>query len=80
MSLAYNPAFSLFADTRIGVSAGWPTGLPDFSLHKIPKRENIYQITTKYTKCPLNIPNYYKICIPDVRKIYQQTAKWTKCP
>jgi hypothetical protein len=27
-------------------------GLPDFSWHKIPKREKIYQITANYTKCP----------------------------
>jgi hypothetical protein len=25
-------------------------GLPDFSRYNIPKRENVYQITTKYTK------------------------------
>jgi hypothetical protein len=33
----------------------WPIflvvpGLPDLSWHYIPKRENIFQITTKYTK------------------------------
>jgi hypothetical protein len=27
-------------------------GLPDFSWYKIPKREEIYQIITNYTKCP----------------------------
>jgi hypothetical protein len=40
-------------------------GLPDFSWHNIPKREQIYQITTKYldqmiikcTKRPYNRPN-----------------------
>jgi hypothetical protein len=28
------------------------SGLPDFSWYSIPKREKIYRITTKYTKCP----------------------------
>jgi hypothetical protein len=26
-------------------------GLPDFSWYKMPKRENIYQVTMNYTKC-----------------------------
>jgi hypothetical protein len=26
--------------------------LPDFPLHKIPKQEKIYQISTNYIKCP----------------------------
>jgi hypothetical protein len=28
------------------------SGLPDVSWYNVPKREKIYQITTKYTKCP----------------------------
>jgi hypothetical protein len=36
------------------------SGMPDFSLYNIPKRWEIYQITTKYIKFQLNIPNYPK--------------------
>jgi hypothetical protein len=36
-------------------------GLPDFSWSKIPKRGKFYPITTKCTKCPLNISNGHKI-------------------
>jgi hypothetical protein len=36
-------------------------GLPDFSRYNIPKREKIYQMTTKYTNWPLNISNGHKI-------------------
>jgi hypothetical protein len=32
----------------------------------------LYQIPTKYTKCPQNIPNAHKI--------YQMPTKYTKCP
>jgi hypothetical protein len=43
--------------------------LPDFSLFHIPKRRNIYQMTTKYTTWPQNIPNDHKIHIPNDHKI-----------
>jgi hypothetical protein len=29
----------------------WEPGLPDFSWHKIPKRDKTYQISTNFTKC-----------------------------
>jgi hypothetical protein len=35
--------------------------LPDFSWYKIPKRGEIYQMTTKYTKWPKDISNGRKI-------------------
>jgi hypothetical protein len=31
---------------------GNKSGLPDFSLYKIPKQEKIFQISTNNTKCP----------------------------
>jgi hypothetical protein len=43
--------------------------LPDFSLNNIPKREKYTQMTTKYTKRPLNISNG--------RKIDQMVIKYT---
>jgi hypothetical protein len=46
------------------------TGLPDFSWSKIPKQGKKYQITTKYTKWPLDISNG--------RKIDQMVIKYTK--
>jgi hypothetical protein len=62
------------------------SGLPDFSWYNIPKRVEIYQITTKYTKRSYNIPknseyttwpqniqNGSKICIQNGGKIYQKT-------
>jgi hypothetical protein len=33
------------------LSGPFLTGLPDFSWYNVPKREKIYQTTTKYTKC-----------------------------
>jgi hypothetical protein len=45
-------------------------GLPDFCWFKIPKRGEIYQVTTKYTKLPLNISNG--------RKTDQMVIKMTK--
>jgi hypothetical protein len=39
--------------------------LPDFSGYNIPKREKCTQMTTKYTKRPIDIPN---------------GSKWTKWP
>jgi hypothetical protein len=45
-------------------------GLPDFSWYKIPERGKIYQMTTKYTKWPLNISNG--------RKIDQMVIKYAK--
>jgi hypothetical protein len=47
-------------------------GCQNCSCSNIPKWENTYQITTKYTKLPQNIPNYHKI--------YQITTKYTKLP
>jgi hypothetical protein len=50
-------------------------GLPDFSWHNTPKRENIYQIVMKYTKCPQNAPNGHKIYVPFGSKIYKMAIK-----
>jgi hypothetical protein len=36
-------------------------GLPDFPWYNIPKWGKLYQITTKYTKCPQNITNDHNI-------------------
>jgi hypothetical protein len=44
-------------------------GLPDFSWRHIPKREKIYQITTKYTKRPKYTT--WLQYIPKGLKIYQ---------
>jgi hypothetical protein len=46
-----------------------PQGLPDFSGDNLPKREQIYQMTIKYTESPQKIPNCHKI--------YQLTSKYT---
>jgi hypothetical protein len=42
-----------------------PTGLPDVSWCKIPKRGKLYQMTTK---------------LPNGHKIYQMAIKFTKWP
>jgi hypothetical protein len=50
LSTFFSPAFfDIFAKTIIFVS--YP-GLPDFSRYNIPKRVQIYQMTTKCTKWP----------------------------
>jgi hypothetical protein len=36
-------------------------GFQDFSLHNIPKRGKIYQVTIRYTKWPQNMPNGLKM-------------------
>jgi hypothetical protein len=46
------------------------SGLPDFSWHKRPKREKIYQVTKK-------LPNGHKVPIPNGRKIFQKAIKYT---
>jgi hypothetical protein len=58
----------------------------------IPKREKIYQITTKCTKFQQNVPNFNKMyqistkCtkfqqnVPNVHKIYQLAVIHTKWP
>jgi hypothetical protein len=53
-----------------GGGVGWGDlhrrpGLPDFSRYNPPKREKIYQMTTKYTKWPQH-------------KMYQMATKYTK--
>jgi hypothetical protein len=44
-----------------GAEFSWLPGLPDFSCYKIPKRGEIYQMTTNYTKWPWNISSGRKI-------------------
>jgi hypothetical protein len=46
------------------VTFGSSPGLPDFSWHNLPKRGQIYQITS-------TLPNGHKIHIPNDRKIFQ---------
>jgi hypothetical protein len=47
--------------------------LPDFSWYNLPKWEKIYQMTTKFTKCPINIQ---KSSIRRTSKIYPNLAFW----
>jgi hypothetical protein len=52
------------------------TGLPDFSGYNIPKRGEICQMTTKYTKWPQNIPNVHYLSVPNGCKIGQMAIKY----
>jgi hypothetical protein len=47
-------------------------GLPDFSWDNLPKRKEIYQVTTKFTEWLQNLPNE--------QAIYQMTTNYTKRP